>query len=485
MLAAFPFYAGDAHLLEDLLIWIRDLGGCNGHDAVLVADAAMPWDSVLLLRDLAKASFDSVDITTNEMHVDGWIPGSNSLWLAAAKYAHTHVRPFWFHEPDCIPLKTGWLTALETAWKATCCQPYFGAVVNHSLASQPNPYLEGCAIYHAHAFLALAPTFDMTRSWTLACAAETAKKAVNTPLVHHFWGQNKKPPTFSESKATSDPINTLTLDCICKEAVVFHRNKDCTLIRLLRARMRLPEKDHRPHELILVFPFCGRDGQLAIKTMDWIKELSDQNKMRRTCVLHFDASPDARTVAHIIKSAEDAFDRVFVSRYKNPVPPYVGYPGACNWAFRHAVYYMRDHFSNSWLWLEPDAIPTQSDWLFAIEDEYARGGKPFMGTMFSNMGHLNGVAIYPNNTADYVPSALRAISEPWDMAMMSEVMPNAYCGNAFICHCRSVSNGRCVDVAGSAPVFNSIRDLGLVEPGVRIFHPCKDGGLIKLLRIPK
>lgn len=263
MLAAFPFHTGDAHLLEDLLEWIKSLGGCKGHDAVLVADSEVPWDAVVILRDLAKASFDTVAITTNKMHVDGWIQGSNSLWLAAAKYAHEHSRPFWFHEPDCIPLCAGWLGALESAWNLAGTPPYFGALVSHSNAHLPNPYLEGCSIYHAHTFMALAPTFDINRSWTLACAPTVMQRAVHTPLVHHFWGEQNLPPTFSDLRVQGSPPNTLTLANINRDAVVFHRNKDGTLIRLLRQKLNLCEGEQR------CYVQMGRIGDLILLLPAW------------------------------------------------------------------------------------------------------------------------------------------------------------------------------------------------------------------------
>jgi hypothetical protein len=484
MLAAFPFFSGDAHLLEDLLIWIRDLGGCKGHDALLVADADVQWSAVLVLRDLAKESFDTVAITTNGVHVDGWIPGSNSLWLAAAKYANEHARSFWFHEPDCIPVKRDWLTALEKGWHTAGNPPYFGAMVKHSISSLPNPYLEGCSIYHANAYTCLKSTFDMSRSWTLACASETAPLAINTPLVQHFWGENKLPPTFDHTKHAGSPVNTFTLANLNKLAVVFHRNKDGTLVQLLRQNFGIRERSRRPHELVLVFAFCKKDQMLALNTMKWIVEMCHGKKMDRTCVVHFDGAVDVHFTAEIIHAANEAFTHVTQSRYPTPLAPYTGWPGACNWAFQHAVRFMSAQ-DNSWLWLEPDAIPTQADWLFALEDEYARGGKPFMGTIIGGMGHMNGVAIYPNNTAEYVPSAMTAISQPWDTAMMNEVIPHVHRGNDFILHCRAVRDGRCVDEHGAPPGFKTTRDLSVVEPQTRIFHPCKDGEIIKYLRIFK
>lgn len=485
MLAAFPFHSGDVHLLADLLTWIGDLGGCKSHDALMVADADVQWSSVLALRELAAKSFDRVHLTTNGAHVAGWIPGSNSLWLAAAKWAQDHRRPFWFCEPDCIPLKPDWLTALESGWRAAGSPPYFGALVTHRIKTLPSPYLEGCAIYHADTFTAIATTFDVNRSWTLACASVTVPAAVNTPLVQHFWGEKDLPPTFALAKDPGSPVNTFTLADVRTDCAVFHRNKDGTLVQALRRRFNIPARSIRPLEISVVFPFCAKDQLLAEKNMAWIAELAGDRKLERTCILHFDGQADSYFIGSIVRLASRAFANVIQSRYPSPRAPYLNWPGACNWAFQHAVRFMENRGMNSWLWLEPDAIPTRSDWLAALEVEYAHGQKPFMGTIIGGMGHMNGVAIYPWNASEYVPSAMTAVGQPWDMAMMSEVVPHVHRGNDFIFHCRAVRDGRCIDEHGAPPRFTSTRDLSMVNPGVRVFHPCKDGELIKFLRIFK
>ena len=486
MLAAFPFHAGDVHLLADLLSWIGDLGGCKSHDALLVADADVQWSSVVALRDLAVQSFGTVHLVTNEVHVDGWIPGSNSLWLAAARWAMAHERPFWFHEPDCIPVKAGWLDALESAWTTAGRPKYFGAVVKHEVHSLPNPYLEGCSIYHANAYGDTLATFDMSRSWTLACAPVTMPAAVNTPLVQHFWGEANLAPTFAETKTHDSSINTFTLDSIYPKTVVFHRNKDGTLVQLLRRKFKLFQKRDCPHELVVVIPFCKKDELLALDLVSWIVEMG--LKLDRHCVLHFDGSVSMELVARITGLSNQAFSNVHHSRYPIPTHPYIGWPAACNFTFQRAVEFMERFGKNSWLWLEPDAIPVCRDWLTAIEDEYEIGGQPFMGTMIpgDGMGHMNGVAVYPWNTQEWAPCIMGFVAQPWDQASKPEVAPNAHKANHLIFHCRSVRNGRCVDEHGAPPKFNTMSERNsIIEPSVKVFHPVKHRDLIRFLRLSK
>lgn len=62
------------------------------------------------------------------------------------------------------------------------------------------------------------------------------------PHTHHakcyqyFWGEPGLAPTFRDRHEKGEPKNVFTLEQLRHDAVVFHRNKDNTLIPLLRAR---------------------------------------------------------------------------------------------------------------------------------------------------------------------------------------------------------------------------------------------------------
>jgi hypothetical protein len=69
-----------------------------------------------------------------------------------------------------------------------------------------------------------------------------------------------------------------------------------------------------------------------------------------------------------------------------------------------------------WLWLEPDAVPLRGDWLEALEAEYLRGGKPFMGGVAPKEGRMSGVAVYHQNTSRMCETALRSGKIAFDYA---------------------------------------------------------------------
>lgn len=73
-----------------------------------------------------------------------------------------------------------------------------------------------------------------------------------------------------------------------------------------------------------------------------------------------------------------------------------------------------------WLWLEPDCAPLSPNWLSALEAEYQRGNKPFMGGVAPTGGRMSGVAIYPQNTAQMCLEAMTTRELAFDVAGQRE-----------------------------------------------------------------
>src|SRR4029077_2047648 len=181
MIVALPFCERDTDQVTRLLEWIIQLGGCPNHDAVLVADAAVQWSDVLDVVSLANKAFRSATGTTNDEPVDGWIPGSNSLWKAAAMHCQTLKEPWLFLEPDAVPLRTGWLDEIQAEYQRSG-RAFLGSVVPNNMVDPPKPYLEGVAVYPTNAWNRLSPLFKMEESWTLSCSAITGDWRFNSKL---------------------------------------------------------------------------------------------------------------------------------------------------------------------------------------------------------------------------------------------------------------------------------------------------------------
>jgi hypothetical protein len=237
-------FSGDTARLKDLLIWMQQLGGCLGHSALIVADAGTPYREVIAIRAACAQVFTTTDLITNERPTSGWIEGPKSLFFEAAKWCYEkHAGPWLWLETDAAPLRPQFLDALQTEYAAKG-KAVMGCHYRSTAPEFPDLLMSGIAVFAWDAYPRLrvgARNFDLDfQQWAMANGA-------NTPLIQHFWGGKDQPPTFVRQKAPDASAVTMTLDMLWPQAVIFHRNKDGTLIELLRERMGLaaPTNGHK------------------------------------------------------------------------------------------------------------------------------------------------------------------------------------------------------------------------------------------------
>lgn len=237
MLTVFPFYAGDVDRMIELLEWIRDLGGCKAHEALLVADAGVEFQRCLEVKTLTAKSFRSVELISNEVSVIGWVEGPKSLFVAGWQYALKRSVPFLQMETDAIPLRTDWLDLIAFEYKRVCCGKAMGHIYECHQPNFPAKILSGIAVYFPGGYNQNME-MDPNENWDISTSKFFLPlRAVHTKLIHHLWGEPDLPPTFLERKTNASPKNAFTLADIPKEAVIWHRNKDGTLINLLRKKL--------------------------------------------------------------------------------------------------------------------------------------------------------------------------------------------------------------------------------------------------------
>jgi hypothetical protein len=193
--------------------------------ALLVVPASMP-EEMRVAAELA-CPFDHYQTlrTPFDLPKEGWPTGCNWSFLTAAEHCRRERLDFWLNEPDCIPLKAGWFEALRAEY-AACGRPYLGFI---EPATEHYPrHLTGNAAYH-HSVFHHFRADQMGKAWDIALADVLTPLAHASPLVHQEFGSLDRPPTFH----TVDDLRRIP-----PEAVVFHRNKDGSLIRVLRERRK-------------------------------------------------------------------------------------------------------------------------------------------------------------------------------------------------------------------------------------------------------
>ena len=124
MILVIPFSRGDVDLATQLLEFIAQLGGTQQYSCLLVADAAVDWVKCSYALNIAEHVFKSASIICTDEPVIGWPQGANALWLTAAKHCKGRGVPWLWLEPDAVPVKRGWLVAIDK-----CKGPgYFGQI---------------------------------------------------------------------------------------------------------------------------------------------------------------------------------------------------------------------------------------------------------------------------------------------------------------------------------------------------------------------
>ncbi len=223
-----PYCAADEHRFTQLLEWVGGLGQIQARALVVVAEPLLMPEHIERLVRAAFANWNWIQ-TPFALPKEGWPAGANWMFLAAAEHCRRMQWDFWFNEPDCIPLKAGWFEAIRAEYGA-CGRPYMGFI---EPATNDYPrHLTGNAAYH-HSVFHHFRADQMGTAWDIAMADVLTPQAHATALFHQEFGRLDHPPTFH----TVDDLRRIP-----KEAVVFHRNKDGSLIRVLREQRQMEQR---------------------------------------------------------------------------------------------------------------------------------------------------------------------------------------------------------------------------------------------------
>lgn len=233
---------------------------------------------------------------------------------------------------------------------------------------------------------------------------------------------------------------------------------------------------------------------MAIKNVKWMFELDGKTNFE--CMLSWPEGTKQEFIDNIREAAKKVFSKVHEFTY--PDATETTWPAGANWSWQRAAEWIRlstDYKGNGfpfpkvfpdntpWLFLEADAVPLKRGWMQTLADEYKRGGKPFMGHIVKDMGHMNGVGVYPNFVAQYAPNAFHVVHSAWDVALKATTSDLTHNANHLIQHCWVLINGQ-VSHNGDG-IMATFRDTGemhrLIEKDAVLFHRTKDGSLIDCL----
>ena len=242
LIAVLPYCRKDQALATKLLQWISDLGGCKDHSCILLADTQVPEVERAALKELARKSFRHAGTLPCTPPKAALHPPNFMFLMAAQQMQLSYKLPWLWLEPDCVPLRAQWLDLIANEY-ALCCKKFMGNLTTGKQEGLPTVHLPGVSVYPNNAYDLYSKIESLKTenvAWDMEAAGAVVPRSAHTSLIHHFWGEPELPPTFVLQRKPDSPQNCLQLGFINKNAVLFHRCKDGSLIELLRSVLKIP-----------------------------------------------------------------------------------------------------------------------------------------------------------------------------------------------------------------------------------------------------
>lgn len=217
------------------------------------------------------------------------------------------------------------------------------------------------------------------------------------------------------------------------------------------------------------------DERITKEWMLWCAELG----ITGTHTLYLNPAKHIADSTEMVALAEKVFSKVVVRRDYEDLNKW---PAGPNSAMRQACVFFETNQLGPFFFTEPDCIPLLAESFDLWEEEYRRGGKPFMGRLVpafadSSGGlvpaHCTGNMMCPQNSMAAAPRLTVASDVAFDVYAAREVLPK--------CHLTTLIQ-HVFNTLGNPPTFPDQKSLSLLQPGAAFFHRCKDGSLIERLR---
>lgn len=225
MLIALPYCSTDREQAQKLCDWMAELDTYPNHTLLIFQEKqAQPLT--------IKAEFRKVETISFVDSFNRWpISTTNAFQTVARHIEYNQKQPFLFLEPDCVPLKKGWLDAIEAEYGRTK-KPFMGAFVP-GVGGSPD-HCSGIAVYPGEVikFAGQALMLDEDAPWDLTAADTIRPQAHFTDLIQHRWDRPAHPPF-----KTLEEFNGI----VTKECVLFHADKSGSVINLLREGREVAE----------------------------------------------------------------------------------------------------------------------------------------------------------------------------------------------------------------------------------------------------
>jgi hypothetical protein len=235
----------------------------------------------------------------------------------------------------------------------------------------------------------------------------------------------------------------------------------------------------------IVIPFHEGDKAQVARWLQWAEELGGMGAHRLFLMPAMRQKADFKTFMPFTVLEDSYGLKSNWSASNNPVRD----AAAPNSMIRQIAWHFYLNKLGYWLFCEPDAIPLRPGWHDALDEEYRRERKYYMGALVPGKEgeypeHMTGVAIWPENaitcrslmlpTHATVEGHSGQVELAFDVAAANEIIGGG-----------SFHATRLIQHVFRGPKFDKPEDLKRIDSKAVLFHTDKDGGLIDLLRISR
>ena len=256
----FSYHNGDAELALLSAKAITAMGINMRHKAIVCA----PEETALTheITEELKKSFPEVGRIFAQDGFNGWPLGPNQMFSDASTYCYNYQEPWYFWEPDCVPMGKDWVDKLEKEFNKEP-NKIMGSLVGGGMASNgKNVYklIVGSAIYPAKFLdycglaaslynynVAYRTSGVVPEPWDVRCRWVFLQHGRNTELIKSYWKSVNyqwkdgnivffaEDPEAQAIQGVTCPDRTVT-----SEALVVHGCKDGSLHRMAIAGFPMP-----------------------------------------------------------------------------------------------------------------------------------------------------------------------------------------------------------------------------------------------------
>ena len=256
----FNYHNGDAELALLSAKAMVAMGMNMRHKAIVCAT-----ESTALIPEITeelRRVFPEVGRIVAQDGFNGWPLGPNQMFVDASTHCYRYQDPWYFWEPDCVPMVKGWADKLETEFNKEP-NKIMGSVVNGGMApSGKNVYqlLVGSAVYPAKFLdycglaaslcnynIAYRQAGTIPEPWDVRCRWVFMQNGRNTDLIKAYWKscnyQHKEGNlVFFAEGPEAQEIQSVTCPdrVVDPKAIVVHGCKDGSLHRMAIAGFPMP-----------------------------------------------------------------------------------------------------------------------------------------------------------------------------------------------------------------------------------------------------